>query len=316
MLQKILFPAPQPPDYSLESHESNLIWIPPTQLNQQPIPCMFYEPTHSRDKSNNLIIFSHGNACDIGSMFWTCKTLSERLDVYILSFEYPGYGLSRDSAISETTINEYGNRAYEFVLNELKWPPQRVIIYGQSIGTGVACYLASTKNVAGLILHSPFSSIYDVVKFHAGKFISFVVAHRWWYNERAIVNVTGAVLLIHGTEDKVIPSEHSKKLHENCDKSSYKRIVLLKDEDHNTISECTLIRYIKPFIDQINSTNHDVVSPKIDIKQFRAVQDPKTQVSSSSTGFLKYVYGLSRASTTATKSVIGSITSCKNDNEE
>ncbi len=65
---------------------------------------------------------------------------------------------------SEETINNHAERTYSFVRDTLQWPIYRILIYGHSLGTGPACYIASTKLVGGLILQSAFTSLQNLIQ--------------------------------------------------------------------------------------------------------------------------------------------------------
>ena len=84
---------------------------------------------------------------------------------HILAFEYPSYGLCVGSKEpNEETINDHAERAYSFVRDTVKWPTNRILIYGHSIGTGPACHIASTRPIGGLILQSPYLSLRHLIE--------------------------------------------------------------------------------------------------------------------------------------------------------
>jgi len=109
------------------------------------------------------------------------KELARILCVNIFAYDYTGYGLSRcvsDHAVhsNETTAAQpseamcYRNieAAYNYLRYERKIPASSIVLYGRSLGSGPSCYLARKtamegESVGGLILHSPFLSIYSIV---------------------------------------------------------------------------------------------------------------------------------------------------------
>ncbi|CAF4730715.1 unnamed protein product, partial [Rotaria sp. Silwood2] len=157
---KILFSIPNPPHYTLTSHKDYLLWLPFDRNSTQEtaIPCMLYSP---EQEARFFLIWCHGTAEDIGTRHMTFVTLSRQLQTHILVFEYPSYGLSNGvvSSPSEASINDRAQRVYLFICHTIKWPTDRIIIYGHSLGSGPACHLASTQSVGGLILQSPYTSI-------------------------------------------------------------------------------------------------------------------------------------------------------------
>ncbi len=103
--------------------------------------------------------------------------------VSVLLWEYPGYGVYEGVA-SEPSINLCIRSVLRFVVEQIHFPLERVILYGQSIGTGPTCHLAASMNddgihLGGIILHSPYTCIKDVVKFLAGRIAAAVVPNRW-----------------------------------------------------------------------------------------------------------------------------------------
>ena len=310
LLNRFLFPAPKPPHYTAESHRSHLFWIPTSVKDNSPIPCMFYAPHHSSEKSQYLIIFSHGNGCDLGSMHHTLLEFSRTLNVYVVSFEYPSYGLCTASSPKQETINRHGDRTFDFVGKTLGWPVDRIIIFGHSIGTGTACYIASTQAVRALILQSPFTSISKLVSEKVGV-IARALDTRSWNSLEVMKDIQCPVLLIHGLEDNVIPSSHSEVLYEACPNKEASKLVLLPHEHHNSMTEPVLLKYIVPFLRRhCPSNDSDLSLPVLDIPQeFRQSSQPTEAArgEKSISNFIASMISKSQASTAATAAYIRSL---------
>lgn len=146
--------------------------------------------------------------------------LNENLDVNIFyqtnikthSFiiEYPGYG-TYNSPKSEVQMLEDSLIFYDFLVNELNFHPENIIIFGRSIGTGPATYLASKRiSVKMLLLFSPFTRLKEIVKDYFS-ILSFLVKDRF-PNIEHIKNVVCPLLIIHGKKDKIIKWQHSQQL--------------------------------------------------------------------------------------------------------
>ncbi|CAF2093207.1 unnamed protein product [Rotaria magnacalcarata] len=314
LLNKVLFPAPKPPHYTLTSHSENLFWLPPESTNQLSIPCMFYSPDNLQRQIEYFMIFCHGNGCDIGTMQYTLSEFSKHLNVYIISFEYPSYGLCEASSPNQQTINNHADRTINFVCNTLQWPIERIIVYGHSIGSGSACYLASNKPIGALILQSPYTAINNLVKEKIG-LLSLFVSGRSWNNLEAMKDIKCPILFIHGSNDTLIPPSHSQILYNACSHIDAKRIIILRYEDHNSMSEITLLKYVKPFVEKqctVTNTNIHLPIVKID-EELRQLSESlpnnnrtttTTTSSNSDSGVLNSLYAIARASTTATISSI------------
>ena len=124
--------------------------------------------THVERKGAHVtILFSHGNAEDLNTSFNWMKRLSKDLKVNMISFDYPGYGESKGLP-SEATCYASIDAVFRYLTEEKGISPHQICLYGRSLGSGPSCYLAEKmsqqgKNVAGLILHSPFTSVYRIV---------------------------------------------------------------------------------------------------------------------------------------------------------
>jgi pimeloyl-ACP methyl ester carboxylesterase len=82
--------------------------------------------------------------------------------VNVVGYDYTGYGASRDSGIAPTEKQTYKDikAAYDYCLSTklVTDPAKEIILYGQSVGSGPSCYLASKLPIAGIVLHSPIMS--------------------------------------------------------------------------------------------------------------------------------------------------------------
>jgi abhydrolase domain-containing protein 17 len=136
-------------------------------------------------KNNNgatFVIHFHGNACDAAQVGVPARIEARSFNAHYLVVEYPGYGLA-DGSSSETLMNSIAFSTYIYVIGVLKVPPERIVIYGRSVGSGVAVHLATRLEalnlpVAAMILHSPYTSIKDVAADILGH-ATLAFANRW-----------------------------------------------------------------------------------------------------------------------------------------
>ena len=82
------------------------------------------------------------------------------------------------------------------------------MVFGRSIGSSPACYLAKHRKPSALMLMSPFKSIREIAKDLVGRVLSYVIAERF-RNIDIIKDVTCPILIIHGQKDKLVPFYHS-----------------------------------------------------------------------------------------------------------
>ena len=115
--------------------------------------------TTSDGKKTMTIIYSHGNATDIGAMHPLQLILSNSLECNVVSYDYSGYGESGGVAMEANTYTDIAG-VYEWTLKNVCGNDEsRIILYGQSVGSGPCCYLAKQiDGLGGMILHSPFMS--------------------------------------------------------------------------------------------------------------------------------------------------------------
>jgi uncharacterized protein len=101
--------------------------------------------------------------------------------------------------------------AYD-VLTKSGVGPEKIIAYGESLGTGIAVQVAGQRQVAGLVLDAPYDSMAAVAQAHYPMFpVSLMIQDRY-ESERHIANVRVPILIMHGELDAVIPIAHGKAL--------------------------------------------------------------------------------------------------------
>jgi hypothetical protein len=175
--------------------EKVIVWYaPPKQgTSQQDLP---------------LVLYFHGNA---GSLRYRAERFRALIDAGsgLVALSYRGYGGSTGSP-SETGLIADAQAAYGFAVARVA--PERIVAFGESLGTGVAVALAATRQVGRLVLEAPFSSAVDIG------------ARVYWYlpvralmkdtfrSDQRIGKVTAPVLVLHGDCDRVIPIGSGERL--------------------------------------------------------------------------------------------------------
>lgn len=116
-------------------------------------------PEHLVTANTKTIIYSHGNATDIGAMFPLQVVLAHGLECNVVSYDYSGYGESGGIPMEGNTYTDIAGVFDWTVENICGNDPKKVILYGQSVGSGPCCHLAAKNpNIGGMVLHSPFTS--------------------------------------------------------------------------------------------------------------------------------------------------------------
>ena len=132
------------------------------------IACMF---VRCAPNAKYTILFSHGNAVDLGQMSSFYIGLGSRINCNIFSYDYSGYGRSSGKP-SEKNLYSDIDAAWNVLLTKYQVPQETVILYGQSIGTVPTVDLASRHQVRAVILHSPLMS---------GMRVAFPKTTRTWF---------------------------------------------------------------------------------------------------------------------------------------
>lgn len=157
------------------------------------------------------IIYSHGNGCDMGQSLATFMDLSARLKVNVLLYDYSGYGSSTGKA-SEANLYWDIEAVYHALRLRYNVHSDRIILYGQSIGSVPTVYLASKVTVAGVILHCALLSALRVVFPNFRKSLWFDGLK----NIDKLANISSPVLVIHGTRDDIVDFSHGMTIYESC----------------------------------------------------------------------------------------------------
>lgn len=169
------------------------------------------------------LLVSHGNAEDIGDDREWLQEL-RRSGFGVFAFDYEGYGTSEGKP-SEKAAYQDEAAAYDYLAVNLGTPPDRIVIFGRSVGTGPATYIAARRPAAGLILQSPFVSAFRVLtRVPLLPFDKFP-------NARNIRHVHCPVLIMHSRRDRVIPFWHGQKIFELANEP--KEFFWPTEPDHN-----------------------------------------------------------------------------------
>lgn len=120
---------------------------------------IYHVPEEVRTENTKTIIYSHGNATDVGAMFPLQSILSHSLECNVVSYDYSGYGESGGVPMEVNTYSDIQAVFDYTVENVCKGDESKVILYGQSVGSGPCCYLGCREEgLGGMVLHSPFMS--------------------------------------------------------------------------------------------------------------------------------------------------------------
>lgn len=195
------------------------------------------------------VLYSHGNAADLGQMYDLFSELSLHLRVNLLGYDYSGYGQSTGKPTEQNTYADI-EAVYRYLGEKYGVKEEDVILYGQSVGSGPTLDLASQlPKLRAVVLHSAILS---------GLRVMYPVKRTYWFdiykNIDKIPFVKCPVLVIHGTADDVVDWSHGKQLWELC-KEKYEPL-WVKGGNH-----CDLelypqyIKHLRKFISAIEKSH-------------------------------------------------------------
>jgi pimeloyl-ACP methyl ester carboxylesterase len=214
--------------------------------------------TYIKDPKYLYMIISHGNAEDIYMVYeWVSKILVNFVNVNIIMYEYTGYGLNQESfPCSEQFCYNDADAVYTYVTTELNVPPERIIIFGRSLGSGPSCYLAEKYPVGGLILNSGFMSVFRVVfKFR------WTLPGDMFPNIDRIKNVKCPVCIVHSIKDEIVPFYHARQMYKNC-KNKFDPL-FIDGTSHNSIDKVSddVYKHMQKFFKHIDP-NYEPKDPR------------------------------------------------------
>jgi uncharacterized protein len=186
-----------------------------------------------RGDRDDVILYFHGNAGDLSGWQFVAE------DFYasgfsVLLIDYRGYGKSEGN-ISEKGFYADAEAAYGFLVQKKGFNPQDIIIYGRSIGSGVAVHLAATYPNKGLVLEAPYTSLGSLADTKVPFFFPSVYLHYTFNNERRINSIKAPLIVVHGSNDTLIPPGEGRILYEKF--KGRKAFVLVNGGAHNDLGD-------------------------------------------------------------------------------
>ncbi len=206
---------------------------------------------HPAPAGGMTLLYFHGNAGSVGSRSGKARRLIDR-GYGLLLAGYRGYGGNPGSPSEEGLISD--GRAWLDALEKLGVPARSALLYGESLGSGIATALAVERAVAGVVLEAPYVSIEEIA------------AARYWFvpvrrllrdrfdNASRVPLLKAPVLIIHGTSDRVIPIAHGERLFALA--AEPKRFERLEDGGHVDLFEHGALPALDAFV-------ADLVRPRL-----------------------------------------------------
>ena len=201
----IVFPAPPVAGAPARPHDAQAIWL---ETSAGPVEAWYLRPLRTAGGPAPLLVFTHGNAELIDH--WPAEFhLPRRWGMAVLLVEYPGYGRSQGQP-TQASVTSAVLAAYDWARGQGDIDTDRVIAYGRSLGGAAATALAGARPVAALILESTFSRAQDLARQFGAP--GFLVRDRF-DNLEGVHRLKAPLLILHGTQDRIVPVAHAQALH-------------------------------------------------------------------------------------------------------
>jgi uncharacterized protein len=178
-----------------------------------------------------LIFYLHGNAGAVNSWGNNAEIYTQ-LGYDIFFLDYRGFGKSEGDNENETQV--YKDVLYAYKLLMKKYPENKIVIMGYSIGTGLATHLASTNKPKVLILQAPY---YNFLELSSGRvpFIPDFLKKFKFETNRFITKVKAPIYIFHGDKDRLISLDNSIRLIKIMKPTD--SLFTLQNQDHIGINE-------------------------------------------------------------------------------
>ncbi len=203
---------------------------------------------HNKDINKfKTILFLHGNAGSLENRIHKINHF-EDMNINFLLLSWRGFS----GNIGKPT--EKG--LYQDARSAVKWLvkqgviEENIIIYGESLGTGITTEIAQNKNFAGIILETPFTSMVAAGKSKYPIFPIKLLLKDKYESDKKIKNIKSPVLIMHGEEDQIVPFWMGEKMFQMANEPKYSYFT--KFDDHMMEYDENLVLELKKFIKSLN----------------------------------------------------------------
>ncbi len=224
----IFFPEVLPADYRFHFEEAHQeVYLENTDA-QNRLHALWFRKNDQ--KSERVVLYFHGNAASLASWGSVAKDFV-RLGYDVLMIDYRGYGKSIGKTSQERFLKD-AQKAYEFVSKH--YPQDNITVLGRSLGTGLACYVASVGKVERLILETPYYSFASLVSHHAPYLPAFLLFRYNFRSDKYVLRLACPVHIFHGTADSTIPYTQGARLAKIIPQVDF---ITIEGGTHNNLSE-------------------------------------------------------------------------------
>ena len=196
--EKLTFPAPRAALPALSTGER----VELTMRDGKRLVGWYLAAEGGEGRRTPALLWFYGNGENIAAI-WPIIRDFRPPHAAVLVLDYPGYGASEGKA-TEAGMYEAADLAYEALRRRPDVDPKRIYVYGRSLGSAAATHVASTHEVAGLVLESPFTNAKGMAARHY-RFVPRALVRLSLDNIGRMPGIRCPVLIFHGTADMLVP---------------------------------------------------------------------------------------------------------------
>ena len=203
---------------------------------------------HDKDIQNyKTILFLHGNAGSLENRIHKINHFNE-MEINFLIISWRGFS-GNEGKPTEEGLYKDAKSAVKWLINK-GVKKENIIIYGESLGTGIATEISQNESFSGIILESPFTSMVAAGKSKYPIFPIGLLLKDKYESDKKIKNIKSPVLVMHGEADTIVPFWMGKKIYELANDPKY--YYFPEYDDHMMEYNDKLLNTLKSFIKSLN----------------------------------------------------------------
>ena len=197
--------------------------------------------------NKKTILFFHGNAGELGARTYKLNKFND-LDLNFLIISWRGFS-GNNGKPTEQGLYKDAQKAVEW-LEKKGINKKDIILYGESLGTGIAVELATKNEYSGIILESPYTSMIDMGK-RFYPFLPISVLQKDKYNSlKKLSMIKSPILVLHGKSDTLVPFYMGKKIYDAANEPKY---YYFPDHDNHMMTyDQDMLRTLSNFVNEIS----------------------------------------------------------------
>jgi len=187
---------------------------------------------YAKPKNNKpTLVYYHGNSFDIGERAYRIDRYIKN-DWGILLLSWRGFSGNKGKP-SENNLYKDAEASLKWIEENTTTKKSNIVIYGESLGTGVAIEMATRYKFKSIVLEAPFTSITDIAKKRYKIYPTKYLVLDKFDNISKINKITVPILIISGKKDEIVPHVHSVRLYEKANVP--KESVFIDEAMHNNL---------------------------------------------------------------------------------